>query len=400
MTVDAGPGAVGTGRPDPRLLQRLRTRVASDALPASDERLVQIVREEGGLLGGAASHALLETLRAELAGAGPLEVLLREPGVTDVLVNGPDQVWIDRGGGLERTSVRFRDEAEVRRLADRLAARVGRRLDAACPWVDGRLPRGVRLHAVVPPVAVGGTVVSLRVMAQEPFTLARLDGQGGTQAEAAALLGRLVRARLSFLVTGGTGTGKTTLLGALLSAVPVDERLVLVEDTCELVPLHPHVVRLEGRPANVEGAGSVDLAVLVRQALRMRPDRLVVGEVRGAEVVDLLAALNTGHEGGCGTLHARSLASVPARVEALAMSAGLSRAAVHSQLAAAVEAVVHLARDETGHRRVSAVGVLSVGPDGLCTVLPGWSAQGQPVPGQAELERRLRTASGAAREDG
>ncbi len=310
---------------DAGLLARVRTRLAHDGAPPSPARVAAALREEGGALRG--DRELLDVLRAlqsEIVGAGPLEELLADPSVTDVLVNAPDAVWVDRGAGLERTAVRFPDDLAVRRLAQRLAAPSGRRLDDAQPWVDARLPDGVRLHAVLAPVAPGGTCLSLRVPRRQVFSLADLIAGGAMPADGAALLDRLVRSRAAFLVSGGTGTGKTTLLSALLTLVDAGDRLLLVEDAPELAPEHPHVVRLASRPANLEGAGAVTLRDLVRQALRMRPDRVVVGEVRGAEVVDLLAALNTGHEGGCGTVHANSAADVPARLEALAAVAGLS----------------------------------------------------------------------------
>ena len=250
--------------------------------------------------------------------------------------------------------MRFADDEAVRRLAQRLAAQAGRRLDDASPWVDARMPDGTRLHAVLAPLARPGTLVSLRIPARRTFTLEQLVAAGTLVAGAERWLQRLVDGRVAFVVSGGTGSGKTTLLAALLSRCEAGERLVIVEDATELRPDHPHVVALEARPANVEGAGLVTLRDLVRQALRMRPDRLVVGEVRGAEVVDLLAALNTGHEGGCGTVHANSADDVPARFEALGVAAGLPRAAVHSQLAAGLEVVVHLARDRDGTRRLAA----------------------------------------------
>jgi pilus assembly protein CpaF len=264
--------------------------------------------------------------------------------------------------------VRFADEDAVRRLAQRLATSAGRRLDAARPTVDARLGGGVRLHAVLPPICPTGTVISLRVARRRGFTLGQLQDAGFLTAPAAVLLQEIVRRRLAFLVTGGTGCGKTTLLATLLGHVAAGERVVLVEDNGELQPAHPHVVRLEARPANVEGAGRVDLTDLVRVALRMRPDRLVVGEVRGAEVVDLLAALNTGHEGGCGTVHANSAEALPARLEALAVAAGLGRAALHRQLLAGVQAAVHLVRGPEGRRRLGAVSVLQRGSDGLAEV--------------------------------
>jgi pilus assembly protein CpaF len=240
----------------------------------------------------------------------------------------------------------------------------------------------------------------LRVARSRAFTLDDLQGRGSVSSEVAQVLRAVVEQRLSYLVSGGTGTGKTTLLSTLLGEVPPAERIVLVEDSGELRPTHPHVVRLEARPANVEGAGAVTLRDLVRQALRMRPDRLVVGEVRGAEVVDLLAALNTGHDGGCGTVHANSAASVPARLEALGLAAGLGRAALHSQLAAAVQAVVHLDRDPAGHRRVGSVSALERDRDGFARVVPalvvdahGWCAEG---PGAAALATALGRSGRAA----
>jgi pilus assembly protein CpaF len=317
--------------------------------------------------------------------------------VTDVLVNGPDEVWLDAGSGLVRVPVRFPDETALRRLAQRLAAVAGRRLDDAAPYVDARLPGGVRLHAVLPPIAAGGTCLSLRLPRRRAFTLDELIGAGTIPPAGADLLSGLVAARIAFLITGGTGSGKTTVLSSMLSLIDPGERLVLVEDSAELRPDHPHVVRLESRPPNVEGAGGVTLHDLLRQALRMRPDRLVVGEVRGAEVVDLLAALNTGHEGGCGTLHANAAADVPARLEALACAAGLSREAVHSQLAAALDAVIHLARDPGGGpRRVTEICLLRRGADGLVHAVQAMSfSNGSLVegPGAGELRQRIAARS-------
>ncbi len=363
---------------DPALLEGVRRRVAAGGSPPTVAAVAAALREEGGALRGDVElMTVLRLLQSEIVGAGPLEALLRDPRVTDVLVNAPDAVWVDRGQGLERTTVRFPDDAAVRRLAQRLAAPTGRRLDDAQPWVDARLPGGVRLHAVLPPVAPGGTCLSLRVARPRVFSLSELVAAGSVPVDGAALLGRLIASRAAFLVTGGTGTGKTTLLSALLSLVDPGDRLLLVEDAGELAPEHPHVVRLEARPANLEGAGEVSLRDLVRQALRMRPDRVVVGEVRGAEVVDLLAALNTGHEGGCGTLHANSARDVPARLEALAAVAGLDRAALHSQLASGLRLAVHLVRDRrTGGRRVAEVCALVRGADGLVVAEPAWSWDG------------------------
>ncbi|MGO4463219.1 TadA family conjugal transfer-associated ATPase [Streptomyces sp. M-16] len=360
------------------LLDAVRQHLAETGAEPTPARVVAALRAQGRLLGDAEVLGVAEELRSELVGAGPLERLLADPEVTDVLVAAPDRVWVDRGGGLELTEVRFADAEAVRRLAQRLAAVAGRRLDDARPWVDARLPDGTRLHAVLPPVAVGSACLSLRVVRPKAFTLDELVAAGTLPPGGQRLLRAMVEARLSFLVSGGTGTGKTTLLSALLGLVGPGERIVLAEDSAELRPDHPHVVRLETRPANQEGAGLVTLADLVRQALRMRPDRLVVGEVRGAEVADLLAALNTGHEGGCGTVHANAAAHVPARLEALGTAAGLDRASLHSQLAAALTLVVHLVRDRAGRRRVAEVHVLERDPAGLVVTVPAlrWGTRG------------------------
>lgn len=393
---------------DAGLVDRVRRRLAADGSPATSSAVAAALRAEGGALRGDADlPALLQALQSEIVGAGPLEPLLRDPCVTDVLVNGPREVWVDRGQGLERTAVRFADDAAVRRLAQRLAARTGRRLDDAQPWVDARLEGGVRLHAVLPPVAPGGTCLSLRVPRRRVFALDELVAVGTLPPDGAALLLQLVTARVAFLVSGGTGTGKTTLLSALLSLVDPGDRVLLVEDACELAPDHPHVVRLEARPANVEGAGAVSLRDLVRQALRMRPDRVVVGEVRGGEVVDLLAALNTGHEGGCGTVHANSAHDVPARLEALAVVAGLRRDALHSQLASGLRVAVHLERAAGGGaRRVAEVCVLLRGDDAVVVAVPAWTwdglqTAGAPGPAAAALAGLLgaggpRRAAGPA----
>ncbi len=381
--------------PDPRLVDRVRARLAAEVVEPTAQSVAEALRAETGLRGRETVLDVVDALQRETRGAGELQPLLDTAGVTDVVVNGPRQVLVDRGRGLERTTVRFADDGAVRRLAQRLAAQAGRRLDDASPWVDGRLRDGTRLHAVLAPLARPGTCISLRVPARRSFTLDDLAASGSVGPVASRLLVDLVASRASFLVTGGTGTGKTTLLATLLGLVPDDERVVLVEDSAELALDHPHVVALEARPANAEGAGLVTVRDLVRQALRMRPDRLVVGEVRGAEVVDLLAALNTGHEGGCGTVHANSAADVPARLEALGVAAGLSRAAVHSQIAACLDVVVHLRRLRDGLRRVEEVAVTEADGDVVrCVTAGGVGADGRwhDGPGLARLRRVLDRA--------
>ncbi|MEV7688298.1 TadA family conjugal transfer-associated ATPase [Streptomyces bungoensis] len=358
------------------LLDGVRRRLAESGAEPTPARVAQALREQGRVLGDAEVLGAAERLRSELVGTGPLEPLLADPSVTDVLVCAPDRVWVDRGGGLELTGVTFPDAAAVRRLAQRLAAVAGRRLDDARPWADARLPDGTRLHAVLPPVAVGCTCLSLRVVRPRAFTLEELAAAGTVPPGGERILRALMVARLSFLVSGGTGSGKTTLLSALLGLAGPGERIVLAEDSAELRPDHPHVVQLETRPANQEGAGLVTLEDLVRQALRMRPDRLVIGEVRGPEVVHLLAALNTGHD-GCGTVHANAAADVPARLEALGTAAGLDRAALHSQVAAALSVVLHLVRDLSGRRRIAEVHVLERDASGLVRTVPAlrWGAR-------------------------
>ena len=353
------------------VVARVRHRLAGSGTPPTPSAVAAALRAEERLVDDALVLEVLAALQSDASTAGPLAGLFDDPAICDVLVNGPREVWVDRGFGLERTDVVFRDEAAVRRFAQRAAAVAGRRLDDASPTVDVRMPDGVRLHAVLPPVSPTGTLLSIRVGRRRSFTLAELQTHGSLSAAMADAVQALVASRRAFLVTGGTGSGKTTLLATLLSAVPTRERIVLVEDSGELRPDHPHVIRLEARPANVEGAGEVTLRDLVRQALRMRPDRLVVGEVRGAEVVDLLAALNTGHEGGCGTVHANASTELPARLEALGTAAGLPRPAVHSQVAAGVDAVLHLARAPDGRRRVAELSVVDANADGLVQVAAG-----------------------------
>lgn len=372
-------------------LEALQANLAALGRPFTPRDVAAALRTLGAAVSDARVRELLDELRRHSTGAGPLDSLLRDPGVSDVVVNGPDDVFVDRGVGLEKTSVGFVDDEQVRRLAIRLAAAAGRRLDDASPFVDGRLPGGVRVHAVLAPVASPGTCVSLRVPAARGFTLDDLVAAGSVGTEGAGLLASIVARRVPFLISGGTGSGKTTLLAALLGLVPAAERIVLVEDARELEPAHPHCVRLEGRPPNSEGAGAITLTTLVRQALRMRPDRVVLGEARGAEVIDLLTALNTGHEGGCGTIHANSVVDVPARLEALASLGGLGREACHAQIAAALRVVIHLRRDHTGRRKVQQIGVFRRGADGLVEVETAVVLEGtEPTWGPAaEALRRL-----------
>ncbi|MFI2361839.1 TadA family conjugal transfer-associated ATPase [Promicromonospora sp. NPDC019610] len=347
---------------EPPLLDDVRTRLATGRSGA-DAAVRAAVRDSGRVLGSDALRDLERAARAELTGAGPLQPFLDAPDVTDVLVNGPRDVWVERGAGLERVAVDLGSAAEVRALAVRLAALGAQRLDDACPTVDARLPDGTRLHAVLEPLAEAGALISLRVLRTRAFTLDELVAGGALPRQWADLLRSLVQSRANVLISGGTGTGKTTLLSTLLSLVPDGERVVTVEEARELRPVHPHVVHLAARRANVEGAGAVDLADLVRNALRMRPDRIVLGECRGAEVREVLMAMNTGHDGGFATLHANAVGVVPARLEALAGLAGMTREAVAAQAVGALDVVLHLRRGH-GTRYLAEIGLVGRGPSG------------------------------------
>lgn len=296
---------------------------------------------------------------------GPLAEHCADPRVTDVFVNGAEGLFIDRGEGAERVSSWAASQKEVRDLAVALIGAGGRHLDDQSPCVDVRLASGIRIHAVLAPVATGGTALSIRIPRIRAIDLEALAGFGTFDASQRVWLERLVAERANILLTGGTGTGKTTLLSALLHAVPGRERIVTIEDVAELRPRHPHHVALETRQSNLEGAGSITLARLVRESLRMRPDRLVVGECRGEEVRELLSALNTGHDGGAGTLHASGLVDVPARLEALGALAGMDATALARQAVSAFTVVLHLARGADGVRRLAQAGCFRLKNDRL-----------------------------------
>lgn len=364
------------------LVTRVRRRMAVE--PGAVEEIVR--SEHDGIADESVLAALRRGVEDELVGAGALEPLLALPHVTDVLVTSPAQVWIDRGAGLELTPVRFADDAAVRRLAARLVSAAGGRLDDAVPFADAILPDGTRLNAVLPPLVEHPTL-SLRVLARSRLGLGDLERMGTFPAAIGELLRAVVAARLGVVVSGGTGAGKTTLLGALLSTVPDAERLLVVEDARELVVVHPHVVRLMTRAANIEGEGEIGLRDLVRVALRMRPDRLVVGEFRGAETADLLLALNTGHDGGAATVHANSASDVPVRLVALGSLGGFASASVVGLAAGGLDVVVHMSR-LGGVRQLEEVGWFAQDGERLC-VRPVWSAVAGRGAASAELAARL-----------
>nr|WP_241961146.1 TadA family conjugal transfer-associated ATPase [Salinibacterium hongtaonis] len=299
---------------------------------------------------------------------GPLAPFVAEAGVTDLFVNGVDGVWVDRGQGVERRSRLALSEDELRELAVSLVSEGGRHIDESSPCVDVRLHDGIRVHAVLPPVSSTGTLISIRIPPVEQLSTADLAAAGFFDQVGLARIHDLVKGRANLLITGAGGSGKTTLLAALLALAPQTERIVTIEDVAELRIAHPHVVSLEARQPNLEGAGGVGLERLVREALRMRPDRLVVGECRGAELRELLAALNTGHDGGAGTLHANSLADVPARLEALGALAGMNAESVARQAVSAIGAVIHVTR-KAGVRSIDSIGRFSLDHNDRLTIV-------------------------------
>jgi pilus assembly protein CpaF len=346
------------------LVARYRDRVRREVLEhgtAGDPRVAltararELLRAE--VLPPGEVDRVVEAMLDDALGAGPLESLMRDPEVTEVIVNGPADVYAERRGTLRRESVRFEEAAHLRRVIERIVSAVGRRVDESSPMVDARLPDGSRVNAVIPPVAIDGPLLTVRRFAAGGLGIDQLIAGGSLTPAQAELLGGCIRGRLNVVVSGGTGTGKTTLLNALAAFVGRDERIVTVEDAAELRLAQPHVARLETRPPNVEGRGAVDLRALVRNALRMRPDRIIVGEVRGPEALDMLQAMNTGHDGSLTTVHASSPGDALRRIETMMLMAGLElpHAAAREQVAAAVDVVVQVIRSADGHRSVRAV---------------------------------------------
>jgi pilus assembly protein CpaF len=338
-----------------RLVERARSGEAGEGGLEADVRA--LIKREAAPLPEAEREALHERVVLLATGLGPLEPLLADPAVDEVMVNGPESVYVERGGKLERAGVEFAGEAELMHAIERVLAPLGRRVDEAAPLCDARLADGSRVNVVIPPLSLTGPCLTIRRFRREGFSLRDLVARGTMPVAVAELLAVCVAARASILVSGGTGSGKTTTLNALSGAIPGEERIVTIEDAAELRLRQRHVVRLEARPANLEGRGEVTIRQLVRNALRMRPDRIVVGEVRGAEALDMLQALNTGHDGSLTTVHANSPEDALRRVETLALMAGvgLPHAAVREQARSAIDLVVHQARLADGSRVVDSV---------------------------------------------
>jgi pilus assembly protein CpaF len=348
------------------LIDRLVDRLVESDVPLQRNAITlaarKLLAEEAPLAGPELAVAVTDAL----VGLGPIEALLRDPGVSDVLVNGPDEIWVERFGRLERSSLRYQDSAAVVAAVERVIAPLGLRLDRASPSVDARLADGSRLHAVVPPVSVDGPIVAIRRFTAAVTDLESLVVDGALPSEGAEMLAKAVRERRNVLIAGGTGTGKTTLLNVLSGEIPPGERVVTIEDAAEL-QMSGHVVRLEARPANAEGAGEITLQQLVRSGLRLRPDRIILGEVRGPEALDLVSALNTGHQGSMSTVHANSPEEALWRIETLALSGDrrVSEPTVRRQLMSAVDLVVQMVRRGEQRRvctlaRIDADGVREV----------------------------------------
>ena len=335
------------------------SRLAEDLLLAENTPLSLIERER-----------LVSEVHDELFGLGPLEPLLGDPTISDILVNSYSNIYIERRGKLEKTAISFKDDEHLRRVIERIVSTVGRRIDEAQPMVDARLPDGSRVNAIIPPLAIDGPVLSIRRFGTDPLKMQQLIQNGALTKEIAILFEMCVRARLNIIISGGTGAGKTTLLNALSAFIPADERIVTIEDSAELQMQQPHVVRLETRPPNIEGKGEVTQRDLVRNALRMRPDRIVVGEVRGGEAIDMLQAMNTGHDGSLTTIHANSTRDALARLETMIQMTGmrLSDRAMRQQITSAVNLVIQVARLTDGTRRIVSISEIT-GMEGETTAM-------------------------------
>jgi pilus assembly protein CpaF len=357
-------------------LETVRERLTSTAEPVTPERIAEAVRAEGLALGTGTTAQLVKALRNELVGLGPLQQFVETPGVTDVVLDGQGRIWTDGKQGLTDTGARVASEEQARALARRLVSIAGGRLDEGHPCADGKID-SCRIHAVIPPIAVEGTMISVRVARSSTAGLHELARHWRGPHHWVSALRSLVSRRRNYLVSGATGSGKTSLLAAMLSEVSSSERILIVEDTTELTPDHPHVLHLQSRGGNVEGAGQVDMGQLVRETLRMRPDRLIVGECRGAELRDFLTAMNTGHAGAGGTVHANSPQAVPARLIAMGALAGLTPETVAVQAAAALDAVIHVER-RAGRRMPVALSALQY-QDGRLTMVPALTTCGDRV---------------------
>lgn len=345
-----------------KLVEKLDLSRVSDLAGDVLRREIRLVVErlcdtENPLLNRMERERLIDEVLDETFGFGPLEVLLKDPTVSDILVNGPHKVYVERRGKLEKTDVKFRDNKHLMQIIDRMVSKVGRRIDETSPMVDARLPDGSRINAIIPPLALDGPCLSIRRFGSNPLKLEDLLNLKAFTPEMAMLMEAAIKARLNIIISGGTGCGKTTLLNTLSSFIPGEERIITIEDAAELQLQQEHVVRLETRPPNIEGKGEVTTRDLVRNALRMRPDRIIIGECRGPEALDMLQAMNTGHEGSLTTLHANSPRDAQARLETMIMMAGfeLPVKAMRQQIASAVDLIIQANRLQGGPRKVTSI---------------------------------------------
>jgi pilus assembly protein CpaF len=322
-----------------------------------DEQLVRALSQERLALTAAERQALIQSVGDDVLGYGPIDPLLRDESITEIMVNGPDHTYVERSGKLVLTDTKFVDETHLRRIIDKIVSQVGRRVDEANPMVDARLPDGSRVNVVVHPLAIGGPFMTIRKFSKDPYTVDDLIGFGSFTPQVAQFINLCVKGRLNVVVSGGTGTGKTTMLNVLSSFIPTDERIVTVEDAKELQLHQEHVLPMEARPPNIEGRGEVKIRDLVRNSLRMRPDRIVVGEVRGGEALDMLQAMNTGHDGSITTVHSNSPRDTLSRIETMTLMAGMDLPvrSIREQMASALDLIVHLQRLRDGSRRIIAV---------------------------------------------
>ncbi len=346
-----------------RLVTQLGPKLYDAELTSGElERMVrgalqEAMQEEDVVLAPADRTRIAQEIADDILGYGPIEPYLRDPDLTEVMVNGHDDIWIERSGRLQRVEGSFSDEQHLRRTIDKIVSRIGRRVDEASPMVDARLPDGSRVNAVIPPLAIDGSLLTIRKFSADPYTAADLVAFGTMSARTSEFLSACVRGKLNVIVSGSTGAGKTTTLNVLSSFIPSDERIITIEDAAELQLHQDHVVRLESRPANIEGRGAVDIRDLVKNSLRMRPDRIVVGEVRDASALDMLQAMNTGHDGSICTVHSNGPRDTLARIETMVLMAGmdLPMRAIREQVASAVDVIVHQARLRDGSRRITHV---------------------------------------------
>ena len=380
-----------------RVIELLDLKVASSMAPEQlgselGQLVAQILQDEKVALNQRERGQLVQDILHEVTGLGPLEPLLKDPTINDILVNTHKQVYVERYGKLERTAVRFRDEAHLKKIIERIVSRMGRRVDESCPMVDARLADGSRVNAIIPPLAIDGSCVSIRKFSKDPLQVSDLIEKRSLTPEIAELLRGIVRARLNVLISGGTGCGKTTILNILSGFIPANERIVTIEDAAELQLRQDHVVRLETRPANIEGKGEFSQRELVKNALRMRPDRIVVGEVRGAECLDMLQAMNTGHDGSLTTIHANSSRDALTRIETMVAMTGfdLPTKALRHYISSALDVIVQLSRLSDGSRKVMSVQEVSGMEGEIVTMQEVFTYEQTGVDQQGKVKGRFR----------